>query len=77
MKKYPTNGWFAASEFIRAATAVHTAAVNEHIRWLGHNGVKYLQFRIDQRTGDFIILDRNGDVLDDALLYGMFPELLD
>lgn len=77
MKQHSTNGWFASSEFIRAATAVHTAAVNEHIRWLGNVGVKYLQFRIDQRTGDFIVLDAHGNVVPNDVLYGMFPELAD
>lgn len=77
MRQHPENQWFHSSEFLRAATVVHQVATTEHTRHLGFFNCKYLQFRIDQRTGDFIILDRNGVRLDSESIYKMFPELRD
>jgi hypothetical protein len=39
--------------------------------------MKYVQIRLDQRTGDFIIRDSENNIVDNDVLYEMFPELKD
>lgn len=75
MKQHPTNEWFHASEFARACKAIHQAATQEHTRWLNHPGTKYIQMRIDQRTGDFIVQNQDGVCLSADEVYAIFPEL--
>ena len=77
MKQHQSNQWFHASEFARACKAIHQAATQEHTRWLGHPNVKYIQIRIDQRTGDFILQDQDGKYLEAEVIYSIFPELKD
>ena len=47
----------------------------EHTRWLNHPGTKYIQLRIDQRTGDFIVQNQDGVCLSADEVYAIFPEL--
>lgn len=78
MKQHPQNGWFHASEFLRAAIAIHQASTIEHHHWLIIGSrCKYLSLHVDQRTGDFIIRDSEGNIVDNDVLYEMFPELKD
>lgn len=77
MKQHKQNGWFHSSEFMRAASVMHKAATTEHTRWLGQCGCKYMSLHVDQRTGDFIIRDSEGNIVDNDVLYEMFPELQD
>ena len=77
MKQHSTNGWFHASEFPRACEVIHRVATQEHTRWLNHPGTKYVQLRIDQRTGDFMILNQIGDIIQSDVVYSIFPELKD
>ena len=77
MKQHTQNGWFHASEFMRACATIHTAATTEHIRWLGHMNTKYIQLYVDQRTGDFILRDKDGAMLSAEEVYHLFPELKD
>jgi hypothetical protein len=57
MKQY-SNMWFDSSELVRAAKAISKKIKELPINWLkGGNSVKYIQLRIDQRTGDFIVMD--------------------
>ena len=77
MKFNPINGWFHQSEFMRAATAIHAAATTDHMRWLGHSACKYVQLYVSQRTGDFVIRNREGGQVAHEELYAMFPELKD
>lgn len=78
MKFHPENLWFHSSEFMRACQAVHDArgSLNFLAAVMGHRG-KYVQIYTDQRTGDFIIRDRNGDVLTHEEVYTLFPSLQD
>ena len=62
---------------MRAAHVIHGAATEEHTRWIGRIDCKYLQLRIDQRTGDFSIRDAEDNIVDNDTLYEMFPELKD
>lgn len=75
MKQHATNGWFHASEFMRAATVIHEYATKTHTHWLGRGKCKYISIYVDQRTGDFILRDREGSIIDPDDLYEMFPEL--
>lgn len=75
MKQYVSNGWFHASELGRAVAAISKAATSVHLHWLSFPGTKYVQIRIDQRTGDFILLDQDGGVLPADTIHGMYPEL--
>lgn len=77
MKQHPQNGWFHSSEFMRASQALWKAATTEHTRWLQFPFMKYVQIRLDQRTGDFIIRDSEGNIVENDVLYAMFPELKD
>ena len=77
MRQHTQNGWFHASEFMRAAEVIHKTATEEHTRWLGFFGCKYLQLRVDQRTGDFIFQNEDGKHMESDAIYLMFPELKD
>ena len=77
MKRYPTNGWFPASEFVRVCRAISQAATQDHSRWLGHLDCKYISVYVDMRTGDFILRNREGHIIEDDELYAIFPELKD
>lgn len=75
MRQHSTNGWFHASELVRAVTAIAEAATTVHIHWINYPGTKYVQIRVDQRTGDFVLLNQSGNVLPLETVYGMFPTL--
>lgn len=72
--QHPRNGWFAASGLPRLLEAVLTAA-SEHVRWLKAPDCKYLELRIDMRTGDFIVKNAQGHVCSLEQLQELFPEL--
>ena len=78
MKQHEQNNWFHASEFLRAAIAIHNARGT--LRYMecgpGHR-CKYLELRVDQRTGDFIIKNSYDELLTAEEVYTMFPELKD
>lgn len=78
MKQHSLNGWFTHLDFPRFVSAVRTAAA-EHDRHLssGMTRAKYIEPRIDLRTGDFIIKDGDGKTLTAEEVYTLFPELRD
>lgn len=72
------NSWFPASDFPRAAKAITTLGKNPaNQQWMSYPRMKYMQVWVDMRSGDFIILDSEGNIVDDATIAGMFPELKD
>ena len=75
--KIHSNGWYDSHEFPKVADVIHRVASTEHTRWLGHINVKYLMIRVDQRTGDFIILDSDNNKLTHEQLCELFPEFKD
>ena len=78
MKQHPTNGWFHSSQLQKVVDIIKKTSTQEHQRWLTLGSrTKYLQLRIDQRTGDFTILDAYGSQLSLAEIYMLFPELND
>lgn len=74
MKQHLRNGWFAGFEFTRFIEAV-LCGVSEHTRWLKQPDCKYIDIRIDMRTGDFIVKNAQGDVRTLEQLQKLFPEL--
>lgn len=69
------TGWIDRSEFIRVATEMHRRSTTEHTHWLGSIDCKYLQIRMDQRTGDFLVCTSSGVPLSAYELYHLFPAL--
>lgn len=69
--------WFHSSEFMKVAAAIHKAATTVHTHWLERSKIKYMSLYIDQRTGDFIVKDRDGEVITQEELLEIFPELND
>lgn len=70
------NGWFHATDLVNAASVIHTTARSEPTKWL-ENGIacKYVEIRIDMRTGDFILRDNDGNRLPNETIAAMFPAL--
>lgn len=83
MRFHPENNWFWSGELVRAVAEIHRRATQDHTHWLSSAGVpvplncKYVQIRIDQRTGDFILQDNNGQMLFHDEVYALFPALQD
>ena len=74
MLQHLRNGWFTNSSLPRFLEAVRTAAA-EHTRWLKQPDCKYIELRIDMRTGDFIVKNAQGHVRTLEQLQELFPEL--
>ena len=77
MKIHPENNWFHASEFLRAAQAIHDARGKLNFMTVGMWRSKYVQLYIDQRTGSFTIRDHDGVKLTTDEVYSMYPSLAD
>lgn len=75
IERHPTNGWFPAKAFLQVMQVMHNAATQVHTHWLNVPGTKYVTVRVDQRTGDFNILDRDGKALTIEQIQVLFPEL--
>jgi hypothetical protein len=76
MKVHQENGWFHASEFLRAADAVYRAspvAFMDADKW----DCKYIQLYVDQRTKSFIFRNGAGEMVSHEDVYKMFPILRD
>ncbi len=71
------NNWFDAADYERATRVIHGVAEDDPSNWLGHSESKYIMVRIDMRTGDFILLDLRGNIIEDEVLYDLFPSLKD
>lgn len=77
-KQHPTNGWFHSSQLQKVVDIIKETSTQEHTRWMNLGiRTKYLQLRVDQRTGDFTILDAHGSQLSLVEIYILFPELKD
>jgi hypothetical protein len=51
-------------------------AVNKHTAWMPVGiRAKYIQIRIDMRTGDFLIMDQAGEILTEQDLKKLFPDV--
>lgn len=77
MRFHQQNGWFIASEFLRAATAVHNACRTLNFMIDDLWRCKYVQLYVDHRTGDFIFRDGAGVLLSHDEVYRLYPSLKD
>jgi len=74
MIQHPRNGWFARASLPKFFEAV-LVACSEHTRWLKQPDCKYIELRIDMRTGDFIVKNAQGHERSLEQLKELFPEL--
>ena len=75
IERHLSNGWFPARFFAPVTRAIHLAATEEHTHWFNVPKCKYVQLRIDQRSGDFNILNAAGKCLSNEDLRKLFPAL--
>lgn len=76
MIQHRQNRWFHAFQLPEAAIAVAEVARKAPTRWLGVGvHVKYVDIRVDMRTGDFCFIDNEGNRLDDETIEKLFPQL--
>lgn len=70
------NGWFSSADLGQVMKAIHETARTEPTRWLEHGiDCKYVQVRVDMRTGDFCIQNAFGDRLLNEEILRMFPSI--
>lgn len=66
--KPQSNGWYSHTEFSEFSTALKSAA-DKHMAWLDQIDMKYLEVRVDMRTGDFLVKNAQGHVVDNLKLH--------
>lgn len=70
------NGWFHSTDLANVAEVIRTTAQSEPTRWLEHGiDCKYIEIRVDMRTGDFILKNAFGDIVSIKTIQAMFPQL--
>ena len=68
------NGWFHATDLGNVANIIRTTAAAEPTRWLEHGiDCKYVEIRVDMRTGDFCLKNAFGEMMSDKDILAMFP----
>lgn len=76
IRQHPTNGWFVSADIAQVVKAIATTAHNDPVRWLSHGiDCKYVEIRMDMRTGDFCLKNAFGDRLSNEDILNMFPDL--
>lgn len=76
IRQRKVNGWFVRDDFSKVAQAVGEVARTEPTRWVKHGiDCKYVEVRVDMRTGDFCIKNAFGGLVDADTLLAMFPDL--
>jgi hypothetical protein len=71
------NGWFHNTDLANVAEIIRTTAQSEPCRWLEHGiDCKYVELRVDMRSGDFILKTALGEIISPATLLAMFPRLV-
>lgn len=74
--RHAQNKWFEAGSLYPVVKAIHETARNEPTKWLECGlDCKYVEVRVDMRTGDFCFKNAFGDLLSDADILRMFPSL--
>lgn len=63
-----SNGWYSHKDFTTFAQSLKVAA-DKHTAWLGQIDLKYLEVRVDMRTGDFIVKNAQGHIVDNLKLH--------
>lgn len=57
------NPWFNAPAFMKVVTRIAEVARNKPAQWLKCSNAKYVEIRVDMRTGAFIVKDQDGAIL--------------
>jgi hypothetical protein len=70
------NGWFHSTDLGNVAKIIRTTALADPTRWLKHGiDCKYVEIRVDMRTGDFCLKNAFNELMSDADILAMFPDL--
>lgn len=72
------NGWFNATDLGNVANVMRRTAAAEPGKWVDHHETidcKYIEIRVDMRSGDFCLKNAFGDMLSLTQIQLMFPEL--
>lgn len=70
------NGWFHSTDLGNVANIIRTTAAADPVRWLTHGiDCKYVEIKIDMRTGDFCLKNAFGDMMSDSSILTMFPDI--
>jgi hypothetical protein len=69
--QHDSNKWFNSGSLQRIFFHI-TQAVNERTAWLRFLRGKYIQIRVDLRTGDYLILDGAGSVMTNEEIKKLF-----
>lgn len=78
VRQRKVNGWFVGADLGPVMKAIATTARTDPGRWIqadGTIGCKYVEVRVDMRTGDFVLKNAFGDLLTFDQINQMFPEL--
>lgn len=62
------NGWLPRSAFDRVMEAIAVNADQLTFLHVSEWSCKYMEVRVDMRTGDFIIKNNHGDVVSDEII---------
>lgn len=63
-----SNGWYSHKDFTEFSQALKASA-NKHTAWLDQIDLKYLEVRVDMRTGDFIVKNSQGHIVNNLKLH--------
>ena len=69
------NDWFTPSSLQRIFYCI-TEAVNRHTAWLDVSDTKYIELRIDMRTGGTRILNASGEPMTEKDICILFKDII-
>lgn len=72
------NGWFHSTDLANVAEVVRRTAQSEPGKWVENTDTidcKYIEIRIDMRTGDFCLKNAFGELLTLKQIQLLFPEI--
>lgn len=72
------NGWFNATDLGNIAEEMRKTAAAEPGKWIGQPDTidcKYIEIRVDMRSGDFCLKNAFGDMLTLTQIQLMFPNI--
>lgn len=76
MLKHKNNGWFHRNYLTDVAAVIFKTAVTEPTRWVDKAiDCKYVEIRVDMRTGDFCLKNSFNNLMTDEDILAMFPDL--
>lgn len=75
MKKNPLNGWFSRLDIVSFFDWVIRTAIRTPSKWINTPHLKYIDIRVDMRSGDFIVKDMYGKEVPVEDLKKLFPQI--